>query len=106
MQRSKGSHVWSYFQLLPNSKSTKCNLCSVILMCRGLSTSRLLRHLTAEHSITISKKSQDVNIIPNAKRLKSGNRSTILSFLGEKESIEELITHLFVLICFERIYDS
>ena len=94
MQRFKESHVWRYFQLLSNGESAKCNLCSDILMCRRLSTSGLLRHLTAKHSITTGKKSQNINIIPCAKRLKSGNQTTIISSLGEKESIEELVAKL------------
>ena len=65
------------------------NAIYVQVLCRGLSTSRLQRHLTAKHSITTGKKSQDINIIPSAKRLKSVNQP-----LGEKESIEELVAKL------------
>ena len=61
---------------------------------QGIIPCRLLRYLTAKHSITIGKKSQDVNIIPNTRRLKFGYQPTIISSLGEKESIEELITKL------------
>ena len=76
---------------MPNSESARCDNCLDILKCKGMSTSGLLRHFQAKHSILTEKSTLEVD--SNAKICKLDSQPKITSALCQRESIEEIVAN-------------
>lgn len=110
MENKSKTFVWQYFDKTENNEEAKCKKCSVLIKCKGCSTSGLLRHLKNKHSI--DKPSAEVSACVNsaAKRdreadpktnpskcLKSTSyQPTLVSFMRKvsKITMEEMISKL------------
>lgn len=92
MSSGSGSKAWKYFTRDKNTESATCNKCQATIMCKGFSTSGLLRHLKNSHKeveIELNKKrpNEDADFeVRNVQR-------KITSFI-KKESIEEIVSKL------------
>ena len=51
MAEHSKSFIWQYYDKNIQEESAKCKRCKAIIMCRGWSTSGLLRHLKNKHAI-------------------------------------------------------
>lgn len=102
MEKSK-TFAWQYFSKCCDNDEAKCNHCGVIIKCKGFSTSGLLRHLKAKHSIekptsasdcSLQSSAGNQSIASSSKCLDSlSSQPTLFKFL-KKDSKEEIIAKL------------
>lgn len=93
MSAGSASKAWLYFTRDKKTESATCNKCHATIMCKGFSTSGLLRHLKNVHKevdIAASKKRSNEDTATEVKNC----QPKITTFLKNEESIEEIVSKL------------
>lgn len=92
------SEVWNHFKKDENSEKASCNYCSSKILCKGSSTSGLMRHLSAVHPEKITKrKENEANLEPGPSCSKMSKlQPTILKYT-KRQSLAEIVSRLCAL---------
>lgn len=85
------AEIWKHFKKLPaDAGKAQCTRCLQILMCKGSSTSGLLRHLQIKHNILCKRQAQPINDQQHGTGPSSSKVCSMMNYVKRRNLNEEV----------------